>query len=370
MRIMLAVLIALLASQPASSQERDPRAALDELLGPPRYHECVGEIDLQELVFDAAPARRAPPIRRLVVAIDSSGSMAGDAGGRSKMQAAQEAAAGLLRGVPEGVSIGLVAFGHRGDNSEAGKAESCAGVETLYPIGTVEAAAVERAVEQTSATGWTPLAAAIEQAGGLFETSDTPGEQVVWVISDGEETCGGDPVAAARALRQGGAKAVVNIVGYDLPAEDRAALEAVADAGGGSFTEVEAGESLSDAADRALKQISEAGAETQAALNENKALAVRARNDAMSCFVDMRAAEQSTFTAFRSENNVTKARPRGEVLDMMGALRERLEAGKALIGAYRDDVDLQVEANAQELRAALAAYAKAVGIGPAGDAQR
>ena len=39
----------------------------------------------------------------------------------------------------------------------------------------------------------------------------TPGEQVIYVVSDGEETCGGDPVAVARRINSGRTRAVVNV---------------------------------------------------------------------------------------------------------------------------------------------------------------
>jgi Ca-activated chloride channel family protein len=89
---------------------------------------------------------------------------------------------------------------------------------------------------RVQAIGWTPLATALQRAGGLFSLSEIPGEQIVYVVSDGEETCGGDPVAAARRLREGGTKAIVNIIGFGIPTREARALQAVAQAGGGSFT--------------------------------------------------------------------------------------------------------------------------------------
>lgn len=186
----------------------------------------------------AAPAATA--INRLVVAIDASGSMAAKSGGVTKMDAARRAAAEFLGGVPEGTQVGLVVFGHRGTNQASGKPASCAGVETVYPLGGANTVQLQRALQSVQATGWTPLAAAIAKAGSAFSPSDTPGAQVVYVVSDGLETCGGDPVAAARALHGGPVKAVVNIIGFDLAAADRAQLQAVAGAGGGVFVETQA----------------------------------------------------------------------------------------------------------------------------------
>ena len=202
--------------------------------------------------FDGAPTMLAPgapqaapgvPDRplganRLIVAIDSSGSMAGQAGGMSKMDAAKRAATAFLNNVPKETQVGLIVFGHKGSNGAGGKTASCAGVEMLYPLGTGNAAQIDAAMGKFRATGWTPLASAITMAGNSFAPGD-PGRQVVYVVSDGVETCGGDPVAAARALNTGPVRAIVNIIGFDLKAADRVQLKAVADAGGGTFVETQ-----------------------------------------------------------------------------------------------------------------------------------
>jgi Ca-activated chloride channel family protein len=188
-----------------------------------------------EARFAAAEDAVAAEPRRLIVAVDASGSMAGRVTGEIKMDAAKEAALAFLSEAPEGVEVGLIAFGHTGNNEESGKVESCRGVETFYKVGTADRKEIETALTSFEPKGWTPLAAAIEAAGEAFVASNIPGEQVVYVVSDGEETCGGDPVAAARQLYTSDVKAVINVIGFDLADADRAQLEAVAQAGGGAF---------------------------------------------------------------------------------------------------------------------------------------
>ncbi|MDO7842349.1 vWA domain-containing protein [Sphingomonas immobilis] len=198
--------------------------------------------------LQSLPGRAAAPVKiaSLIIAIDASGSMAARIGGETKMDAAKRAAASFLASVPAGTRVGLVAFGHKGDNSRQAKAASCSGVETLYPLGQANAAEVTHALEGVKATGWTPLASAISTAGKAFAPGPPAGAQVIYVVSDGLETCGGDPVAAARALNGGPVKAIVNVIGFDLSAADRAQLQAVAAAGGGAFVEAGSGRALSD----------------------------------------------------------------------------------------------------------------------------
>ena len=186
-------------------------------------------------------------MNRVMIVIDASGSMAGRVAGQTKMSAAKASARTFVAELPRNVEVGLIAFGHRGDNSQKGKARSCAAVETVYPLGKSNADQTSRALGRFDATGWTPLADAIRTAGRSFRPSDVPGAQVVYVVSDGEETCGGDPVAAARLLHEGDVQAVINVIGFDLAARDRAQLEAVAKAGGGEFVAVDTPSALQEA---------------------------------------------------------------------------------------------------------------------------
>lgn len=232
--------------------------AIDACFVPPPAIRGPGAI--QTVTDDAGPDAAA--INRLVIAIDASGSMATKSGDGSKMDAAKRAAIAFLGDVPANTQIGLVAFGHRGTNLPSGKAASCRGVESIYPLGSANRSQVETALRQVRPTGWTPLAAAITVAGQSFTPSSTPGAQVVYVVSDGLETCGGDPVAAARSLNQGPVKAIVNIIGFDLAAADRAQLSAVASAGGGTFVEAKSGGDVARAMDEVRRNARKASAMT------------------------------------------------------------------------------------------------------------
>jgi Ca-activated chloride channel family protein len=231
---------ALTLAPPAAAQEvrevpPNPAGYLAPLLDPGAA-ECLREVRTtrRDLPGGVAPAPAAPvQLRRLVLAVDASASMAGPIGGETRMEAARRAAADFLAGVPGDVEVALLVFGHRGSAREEGRAQSCRAAEVLVPPGSL--GRVEAALGALRPVGWTPLAAAIAGAAALFEPDAPPGSQVLTVISDGVETCDGDPVAAARALQGGAARVVVNIVGLDIAEAERAALEAVAEAGGGRF---------------------------------------------------------------------------------------------------------------------------------------
>jgi Ca-activated chloride channel family protein len=201
--------------------------------------QCFGKVALEKAALErrASPIGTSVPPTRVIIAIDGSGSMAGLIGGQTKLALARRSALGFIDGLPSTVQASLLVFGQQGDNSEAGKAKSCRGVDVLAPMST-DRAGLNAAVKEVRAIGWTPLAAGLERAQSLLDTAAKPGEQVIYVVSDGEETCGGDPVAVARRINAGATRAVVNLIGFGLPSKEAAALKAVADAGGGSFVNV------------------------------------------------------------------------------------------------------------------------------------
>lgn len=66
-------------------------------------------------------------------------------------------------------------------------------------------------------------------------------------MTDGIETCGGDPVAAARALKESGIAVTVDVVGFDVASSaEQAALRQVAEATGGEYADAQGAAELND----------------------------------------------------------------------------------------------------------------------------
>lgn len=183
---------------------------------------------------------------QVVLALDASGSMAGATGNETKMAAAKRETIAFMQALEEDVPVGLVVYGHTGDNTENGKAVSCLGTEWAQDLGVDTDATIDH-INSIEPTGWTPLADTLAfleaelaaHTGVIANSQETEnGEQqvpVVYLISDGEETCGGDPVAAAKSLSESGVQAIVNVIGFDVDAETRAQLEQISKAGSGRY---------------------------------------------------------------------------------------------------------------------------------------
>jgi len=214
--------------------------------------------------------------------------MAGRLDGRSKLDLARQAARNFIDSLPPDVETGLIVFGQQGDNTAAGKRQSCSAVDTLVPA-TTDKAALAAALGRIQAVGWTPLAAAFEQARTMLQDSSAVGEQVIYVVSDGEETCGGDPVTAARQAHQGATRAIVNIVGFGLPSKEAAALQSVASAGGGAFVDVHTGQAFDETMAAVREANRRAGNELRAsnAASSNAVDTAQAVSQARLCISDI-----------------------------------------------------------------------------------
>ncbi|KSU59973.1 hypothetical protein AS034_18260 [[Bacillus] enclensis] len=188
-----------------------------------------------------------PKLKKTHVAIlmDSSGSMNGKVGGKTKMQAAKEAVMDFAKLVPKQSTVSLGVYGHKGTGEDADKKLSCSSTETVYN-GPYDDAKFKDALNTFKPAGWTPIANALNSV-----EKDIPAdaqEVVVYVVSDGIETCDGDPVAAAKKLSGSNdkVKTVVNIIGFDVDNEGQALLKDVADAGNGEFKYVDSERELKD----------------------------------------------------------------------------------------------------------------------------
>jgi len=272
---------------------------------------------------------------RVIVMIDGSGSMAGQMGGRSKLELARAATLGFVDGLPATVQASLLVFGQQGDNRQAGKAKSCSAVDVLAPMST-DRSRLRTALSQVRAVGWTPLAAGLERAQALLAASATPGQQVIYVVSDGEETCDGDPVAVARRINSGGARAIVNVIGFDLPSNQATKLAAVASAGGGEFVNLPNEGELAKYTARVRESIRQTDNKvaTSIATTDNKVATSLAITDAETC-VSILATDEATAMSNDLTDREVAGRPVAFREEAKAVLNARHDGMRARLKVYR-----------------------------------
>lgn len=179
--------------------------------------------------------------------LDSSGSMAGALGGQTKLQIAQQVLTRFVGTLPESANVALRVYGHVGSNNEADRALSCRSTELFYDFQLLDVGLFTTAIESFQPTGWTPVAGALEAARADFEPFDPASStNIIYLVSDGIETCGGDPVAAARTLAADNIGAVVNVIGFDVDAAATEQLRATAEAGLGEYFEARSAQELDE----------------------------------------------------------------------------------------------------------------------------
>ncbi|MEH7379756.1 VWA domain-containing protein [Bacillus sp. JJ1533] len=167
------------------------------------------------------------------ILLDASGSMYGKVQGMQKMSIAKKAASRFASTVGNEKEISLVVYGHTGSNQEKDKQLSCSKIEDVYPLQKFNPEAFSEAVNSVQARGWTPLANAIDFVHKKTENSSN--NVTLYIISDGIETCDGDPVGTAKAFAEKNSNRAVNIIGFDVDTESENQLKEVASAGNGEY---------------------------------------------------------------------------------------------------------------------------------------
>ncbi|KAB8125667.1 VWA domain-containing protein [Gracilibacillus oryzae] len=196
--------------------------------------------------------------QRIALLLDSSGSMGATVGGEVKMTAAKDALQQFVSDLPEETKVLLRVYGHVGSGSEENKKLSCESTEVVYPLNTYNENTFSEALGQFEPAGWTPLASSILAAKNDLQAESAENvENIVYIISDGEETCGGDPVAAAKELHESGIATAVNIIGFNVGNDAQVQLKEVAEAGGGTFTNANSVEELFETAQDSITKARE-----------------------------------------------------------------------------------------------------------------
>ena len=154
----------------------------------------------------------------VVMIIDASGSMNGQFGGGTRLEAAKRAADAMIRSLPNDVDVGLVDFAACGQVRR----------DKFYKPG--ERGALIGEINGLSGKAGTPLAEAISRAGAVASNS---ADSVIVIVSDGDDSCGGDPCSAARAVRARKPNVVINVIDLADTTKDKRVLQCIASAGGG-----------------------------------------------------------------------------------------------------------------------------------------
>ncbi len=192
----------------------------------------------------AAPAASADETGRLVLVLDSSGSMKESAaGGGTKIAAAKAALRDVVTQLPDSAEVGLRVFGAKVFSRE--EAGACGDTQNVVPVGPLDRARLTSAVQDYKPYGETPIGTALQGAARDLGPARAGEKRTIVLLSDGEPTCAPDPCTVARRLRDRGIDLRINVVGLDVSGKARRALQCAARAGGGRYFDAASAEELS-----------------------------------------------------------------------------------------------------------------------------
>ena len=186
--------------------------------------------------------------RSVLLILDSSGSMnAKLPNGETRIAVAKRAIKGVAGYIPAQAQISLRMYGAQ----SAARQKNCQDTHVAVPFAPAQSgsAAIGAAADAVKAQGYTPIAYSLEQAANDFPPSAK--ERVIVLVSDGKETCKGDPVLTAKALA--GKHITVHTVGFVVDTAARGQLQNIARITGGTYFDAPVGPELPDTLKKAFE---------------------------------------------------------------------------------------------------------------------
>lgn len=186
------------------------------------------------------------------VILDSSGSMKNKVGNQTQMALAKESIHNFLSTVPEEANVSLRVYGHKGTGSDADKEKSCSSVEQVYDFKPYNEKEFEQALDSFQPSGWTPIEGALKASKEAFSSYDSEtNTNLIYLVSDGIETCDGNPAGFAKTLADSNINPIVNVIGFNVDSEAQKQLKEIASNTDGTYTTVTNSDQLKSEFNRA-----------------------------------------------------------------------------------------------------------------------
>jgi Ca-activated chloride channel family protein len=157
----------------------------------------------------AADPEKTPCTEDVMIVFDASGSMAGnvDSGIATtipRIDEVRKALGQVLATVTHNRRVGLITYG-------PGPYQQCNVELNLRPEPNA-AKRIMHDVNELNPAGKTPLTEAVEQAAEVLDYREKPG--VVVLLTDGEETCGGEPCQIGKKLHKDAFDLTVHVISF------------------------------------------------------------------------------------------------------------------------------------------------------------
>ncbi|MFV9504184.1 MAG: vWA domain-containing protein [Oscillochloridaceae bacterium umkhey_bin13] len=198
------------------------------------------------LVVNSLPSEQLTvSVNQVYLILDASGSMLARIGEERKITMAHTALERLVTDLPAGVQVALRTYGRQ-------RPDDCSDIELVTPLGPLDRDALRAQIRAITPVnlGRTPMAATLDAI--QAELAEVSGSTLVVLVSDGDETCDGDPVAAAARLRSIHPEARISVIGFDVEPAWRERLAGIALAGAGNYVDAANAEELANALEQVV----------------------------------------------------------------------------------------------------------------------
>jgi len=208
----------------------------------------IGVLVLSFPIFSNASAESTTNIE---IILDSSASMAEAVNGVKKDNAARKAVKEVLDLLPETYNVSFRLYSHR--FSQQNQEKSCKDTEVIIPFQKYSEEmkqTIENKLLEVTPKGLTPIAYTLKRAAEDFEGKS--GKNIIILVSDGEETCGGNPLAVAENINSLDPGVKVYVIGFDV--KSSAQLEGIAKKAGGSYYDAKNAKELNTVLKEAVEE--------------------------------------------------------------------------------------------------------------------
>ncbi len=168
----------------------------------------------------AAPA---PAHQSTMLVLDGSNSMWGQLKGVNKIVTARDSIRTLLENAHGSINFGLLTYGDKRKNN------GCTDFTLVSKPEDYDMVNLLKEVYRINPRGRSPIAAALKKAAANLPKDNAH----ILLVSDGAESCGGDPCAVAKELVDANPGLQIDVIGFRD--EKEAQLECIAENGNGAF---------------------------------------------------------------------------------------------------------------------------------------
>ncbi len=159
------------------------------------------------------------PTENVLIILDCSMSMDEKIRGQKKIDIAKNVIKRVLSEIPPDVNVGLRVYGHKRDAVKGFLGiDKCEVSELLVPVSPGNRALIYRELTRLRPVGWTPICYSLTEASD-YDFINLTGKKRIILVSDGMETCSGNPCELAVELVRENSDIAIDVIGFDLSAD-------------------------------------------------------------------------------------------------------------------------------------------------------